>query len=247
MESLAQLLNWKLLQGSHDFPSPEGGTCINEAAIIAAGMPYRKVETFADCPPCFCPVLATFALRLNDIAPSDEHRSELMEFVTRLPGSAGPGDTQLRRSRFIIDSLVSEILPIILRRIGLEDAAAYIVCADTPHDAQFCANVAGRKVKRLASAHPSYTDLRVLVCVRRACRSLGVMSDILRDEDALEDILFASGRGPSWAEDNRVHEVWSRLVEILRGAFAIGKQADPLDIADVKSRLDEYRHLREYA
>jgi hypothetical protein len=31
------ILNWKLLDGSHDFPGPDGGTCINEAAIVAAG------------------------------------------------------------------------------------------------------------------------------------------------------------------------------------------------------------------
>jgi hypothetical protein len=26
------ILNWKLPEGSHDFPGPDGGTCINEAA-----------------------------------------------------------------------------------------------------------------------------------------------------------------------------------------------------------------------
>lgn len=36
-QSLNDTLDWKLLKGSHQFPGPEGGTCINEAAIIAAG------------------------------------------------------------------------------------------------------------------------------------------------------------------------------------------------------------------
>ena len=31
-----RMLDWKLLRGSHEFPGPDGGTCINEAAIVAA-------------------------------------------------------------------------------------------------------------------------------------------------------------------------------------------------------------------
>ena len=36
MNDFNSILNWRLLSGSHDFPGPEGGTCINEAAIVAA-------------------------------------------------------------------------------------------------------------------------------------------------------------------------------------------------------------------
>ena len=35
--NLHSLLDWKLLRGSHDWPGSDGGTCINEAAIVAAG------------------------------------------------------------------------------------------------------------------------------------------------------------------------------------------------------------------
>ncbi len=47
------ILNWRLLPGSHAFPGPDGGTCINEAAVVAAGLPYRAIRSSADCPPCF--------------------------------------------------------------------------------------------------------------------------------------------------------------------------------------------------
>jgi hypothetical protein len=43
------ILNWRLLAGSHPFPGPDGGTCINEAAIVAAGLPYRTIRSSADC------------------------------------------------------------------------------------------------------------------------------------------------------------------------------------------------------
>lgn len=246
MKTFDAILNWKLLQGSHEFPGPDGGTCINEAAVIAAGMQYRKIETITDCPPCFCPALSLFALRLNDCAVTDYHRNELLEFVTRLPGSADTSLVQAARDEFIVTGLVREIMPIILRRVGLEGDAGDIIFAGTTQEAQFCVNVAGRKVKKLLPSCQTYGDRRVLACVRQACRNLGVLRYPSVQEDSIDHLLYASYHGASWSEDSRVHEVWDRLVEILRGAFAIGKQADPLDIADVKSRLDEYRHLREY-
>src|SRR5687767_13988512 len=34
MGDFDHILNWKLKEGSHAFPSKDGGTCINEAAIV---------------------------------------------------------------------------------------------------------------------------------------------------------------------------------------------------------------------
>jgi hypothetical protein len=39
MSDFGHILNWKLLPGSHKFPGPDGGTCINEAAVLACGFP----------------------------------------------------------------------------------------------------------------------------------------------------------------------------------------------------------------
>src|SRR5437763_1164699 len=47
------ILNWKLLRGSHEFPGRDGGSCINEAAIVAAGYPYKAVQSIDDCPSTF--------------------------------------------------------------------------------------------------------------------------------------------------------------------------------------------------
>jgi len=41
MDNFDHILNWKLERGSHAVPGQDGGTCINEAAIVAAGFPYR--------------------------------------------------------------------------------------------------------------------------------------------------------------------------------------------------------------
>ena len=46
MEGFEHILNWKLLRGSHEFPGKDGGTCINEAAIVAAGF---RVSARSQC------------------------------------------------------------------------------------------------------------------------------------------------------------------------------------------------------
>ena len=53
MTDFDHILNWELKAGSHEFPGPAGGTCINEAAIVAAGFEYRSIGSHRDCPPCF--------------------------------------------------------------------------------------------------------------------------------------------------------------------------------------------------
>ena len=41
MDGFDHILNWKLKAGSHPFPGKDGGTCINEAALVAAGFDYQ--------------------------------------------------------------------------------------------------------------------------------------------------------------------------------------------------------------
>src|SRR5688572_18844060 len=72
-----RMLSWKLLRGSHEFPGPDGGTCINEAAIVAAGYPYRAVYCVKDLPSNFSRPIALLALCLNDTL-EDELRQELL-------------------------------------------------------------------------------------------------------------------------------------------------------------------------
>src|SRR3712207_4270672 len=83
MEVFDKILNWELKRGSHRFPGKDGGTCINEAAIVAAGFSYRPVRSVDDMPDCFSRPICTLAMQLNDEV-SDEERQHLLPFVTRL-------------------------------------------------------------------------------------------------------------------------------------------------------------------
>ena len=83
MDQFDHILNWTLKPGSHKFPGQDGGTCINEAAIVAAGFPYQAVKSVAEMPACFSRPICRLAMRLNDEA-TDEQRQRLLPFVTRL-------------------------------------------------------------------------------------------------------------------------------------------------------------------
>ena len=83
MDTFYHILNWKLKRGSHPFPGKDGGTCINEAAIVAAGFPYQPVRAVETMPACFSRPICRLAMLLNDEA-DDAERQFLLPFVARL-------------------------------------------------------------------------------------------------------------------------------------------------------------------
>ena len=95
MDGFDHILNWTLKVGSHPFPGPDGGTCINEAAIVAAGFPYQPVKSVEDMPECFSRPICRLAMWLNDEA-TDEERQQLLPFVTRLACADTP---EIERAR----------------------------------------------------------------------------------------------------------------------------------------------------
>jgi hypothetical protein len=110
-----ELLDWKLLEGSHEFPGADGGTCVNEAAIVAAGFEYKMVQVCRDCPPCFSRPIAAYAIGLNDRIPSNLRQELLMPFVTRLANTADTPRKEALRMELIAFRTIRDILPISLR------------------------------------------------------------------------------------------------------------------------------------
>lgn len=99
MSNFDHILDWKLKRGSHPFPGPDGGTCINEAAIVAHGYPYRAVKSHLAMPPCFSRPICRLALHLNDEA-NDIQRQRLLPFVTRLACADTPA-IEAQRAAYI--------------------------------------------------------------------------------------------------------------------------------------------------
>jgi hypothetical protein len=99
MGKFDHILNWKLKKGSHPFPGKDGGTCVNEAALVAAGFPYRRIRCVEDMPVCFSRPICRLAMYLNDHA-SDKDRQRLLPFVTRL-ACADRYEVERQRDAFI--------------------------------------------------------------------------------------------------------------------------------------------------
>jgi hypothetical protein len=99
MKDFDHILNWKLLGGSHVFPGTDGGTCINEAAIVAAGFAYQPVRNVKDMPSCFSRPICQLAMSLNDEARGRD-RQRLLPFVTRL-ACADSDEIEQQRQTYI--------------------------------------------------------------------------------------------------------------------------------------------------
>ena len=99
MDGFDHVLNWTLKIGSHPFPGKDGGTCINEAALVAAGFAYQPVKSVEDMPDCFSRPICRLAMQLNDTA-SDAQRQRLLPFVTRL-ACAETTEIECKRASYI--------------------------------------------------------------------------------------------------------------------------------------------------
>jgi hypothetical protein len=237
MSNFDHILNWKLLSGSHDFPGPDGGTCINEAAIIAAGFEYKSVQSVNDCPPCFSNPLSTYLIGLNDRMPDDE-RQRLMRFVTRLSGSADTPEVEQQRAELIALRTIQRILPPVLIKAGLLDHAK--ACAEAPDLKTAAQAAAATKAKAKFAAEAA-----------RAAAAAEWMAEAAEWAAAAEAAAWAAeaaarvAEAATWVASWVAMEanIWSIAIEIAEEAFAIGNQATTTDTALVIERLDKIRQV----
>lgn len=150
ISKLHDLLDWKLLAGSHKWPGPDGGTCINEAAIVAAGLKYKAVSSEKDCPPCFSPVISAYLIKLNDGLPALE-RQKLMRFVLRLSGSADTANVEQHRLDYIVVETMRRIVASAMRAIDLPEWDAKCQAVTTPSQAAVLAAEAAEAARAARS------------------------------------------------------------------------------------------------
>ena len=234
-----RMLNWKLLRGSHEFPGPDGGTCINEAAIVAAGYPYRSVQSIDDCPVSFSRPMALFALCLNDMLDDDLRQELLMPFVMRLGGSADSSEIELKRAELVLRRTAVNVLAPALAEAGLSGAAercrAFKThgelidglrslrndCSPGVHPLLIAACDSAADAAQQAIAH------RPAEVVRCASHVIGEIASVIADG------VPHAGRARAMAK------VYRQAAEILAAALAIGNQSEPAAAAAVASRMDD--------
>ena len=242
-----RMLNWKILRGSHEFPGPDGGTCVNEAAIVAAGYPYTPVRRIDDCPASFSRPLALYAMCLNEIVLNDALRQELlMPFVTRLAGSADTIEVDMERVAVILRRTVAEILPEAFEWAGRTREARRCRQVVTIQDAlAVVKELSGQDwhargvhltglINSISMATEDYLAFRAVDAAQYAGTAIA---------DVAEVIGAVGGRGAAQAAE----KVYRHGAVILDAALRIGNRADAIAVDLVAKRMDSAKRTATQA
>jgi hypothetical protein len=237
-DDFQRMLEWKLLRGSHEFPGPDGGTCINEAAIVAAGYPYRAVYCVNDLPTSFSRPISMLALCLNDTL-DDELRQELLgPFVARFAGSADTPKIEMTRAELMLARTVAEILAPALARAGFVEVAERCRSMRTPTELVEIA----RRLGNFDSAAPHHQSLAcALEHAADAGRQwlAGLPTEVaFCTFSLLREIASLDG-------DRLAEKVYRRAAAILDAAIAIGNQVDASGLDLVAHRMDVAKRAPE--
>ena len=225
------IINWKLKSGSHDFPGPDGGTCINEAAIVAAGFEYKAIRSAHDCPPCFSRPIAAYAIRLNDNMPDAIRNELLIPFVTRLAGTADSPDVERARVHHMATRGVNLILPIVLRAAKREAEAIECEAVTTLNEAR---RVAASVSKLRAAATYADASAAYAAATYADADAAYAAADAAADvyADAAADAVAAASTAAARLQ------VWLASVQILDEAIKLGNQGDAIAVDVAVGRLN---------
>lgn len=234
---LEHILNWELKKGSHEFPGPDGGTCVTEAAVVAAGFEYKKINSAADAPACFSLPITTYAIYINDLMPDGIRKELLLPFVTRLAGTADDVDTELRRAEFIVTETSNRIISFI-RRPSTYCKLTLHKDGPGPYNYHVLALQSAGKSLQGLELFRGYSTVKVQPAADITMR---LAADITMGE-AARVMFYVAGalhfqEGRDWREPMRI------ATDILSEAIMLGKH-QPIDGALAATRMRELRLAR---
>ena len=229
MKEFNHIINWKLLNGSHDFPGPDGGTCINEAAIVAAGFEYKKISSAKDCPPCFSRPIAAYAIKLND-SMLDKLRQELLiPFVTRLSGTADTKEVEAARVKFMAIATIQRILSLTCEhRLKRPDLAEKCRNVKTLKEACDVSKEVRKAAAADAAAADAYAAAYAAADAADAYAAAAYVAAAYAAADAAADAYAAAAR----------KEIYVIACQILDETILMGKHTE-LDVCEIVPRLEK--------
>ena len=271
MSDLYRALQWRLLNGSHEFPGPDGGTCINEAALVVAGFSYRKVGGIDDMPQCFSRPISAYALRINDSMPDDLRQELLTPFVVRLAGTADTPEIECKRADLIAVRTVSTVLPIMLRLRRLEDLAQLCESVSTRQEGHAAAkrardhlhDDAADAAATYAATYAAYAyaadaaaDYAATYAAAAAAAYYAYAAATYAADAADYAADYAADAAADYAADAAYYAadyayadvrraIWTAAASILDAALKIGRQAEPIETAVILARAEKAKR-REF-
>jgi hypothetical protein len=233
-DPLGSMVNWTLKAGAHESPGPDGGTCVTEAAVVAAGLAYRRIEKADDCPPCFSRPLAAYAIGINDFMADQVRQRLLLPFVTRLSGTADRPEVEERRAEYIGLETVRRVLAGMCDGLGLKMEADRCRAADSLEAAL---DAADRVRSRAIAVRSEALDDAARCAARGVRMNLG---------------LIVAGKQAAMAAGYIYTHLWNlavceTAVQILEDALRIGGEGGGVDFALAARRLEAARPKRELA
>jgi hypothetical protein len=150
-----------LSMGAHQ--TREQGVCVMEAVAWFAN------EKHSDAPHCACPVIASFARRLNDRLDSEE-RQRLKEYIPALALSRAEWPITLKRALIAADYAVRVFAPVALDARGREKDAARLRALEEITD-----HATARK--GCADAYAAYADAYADAYVAAAAAAAAAAAD----------------------------------------------------------------------
>jgi len=226
------LLDWHLKHGSHGFPGDDGGTCINEAAVVVAGFAYREVTTVTDLPESFCPVISQFCLTLNDSMPEGEILNRLRPFAVRLSGSSDTRKIAFQRARHLAMRAAQFFASLAIGSVDAK-AARRLVRAASHDDAL--------AILDDLVANGSSTDKPYHGWPDGAAKSLGAarlaLAKALSEQQAIYVAELAAISAIRAAAINPA--AWDLAIDTIESVLAIGRRADPIESSLIDQRAKE--------
>ena len=243
IKPFTDMCDWELKTGSHEWPGPSGGTCINEAAIVAAGFAYKSISSASGCPPCFSPAISAYLIGIND-AMDHAQRQKLMRFVTRLSGSADTPAVEQQRLKYIVIETVRRILSMTLGAAGFCDDAAACRAVCTIGDAVVVSAIANGHLAAASNARyrDTYNTAKSAYDAAFAAQggSMGSESTQAAIGCAIYAVraAFVTGHEAAKKADAAKAVIYDHCIAIAEGALAIGNQATDIDAALVVARMN---------
>jgi hypothetical protein len=140
-----------LAKGAHEYMWPIGPVCLLEAAIVAAGFPYRPVHSRADVPDCFSPSLSVYGIHLNEASPDRLRQGLLARFITKLPFTTSTFEVEAARAAFIALETCRRIISPFCRDVLKQEAGADLLAqCTTLEDAYHASDLVAAETRREA-------------------------------------------------------------------------------------------------
>lgn len=146
---------YKLLRGHHKDPLISGGGCINDLLSIYSG--YAKFKNgvwvdITDSPPCACPVITAYTIRMNDSLCGQE-RAKLLDYLTRMSGTRSKGH-EIERVEKIVLYTFNTVMPVLLRSLSLPHESNRSKDIDSISEAKkFILDVKKNKLNKIDYTH----------------------------------------------------------------------------------------------